>query len=279
MKHAMTVGMATYNDFDGVYFTIQAVRMYHEKDVEFIVVDNYGCKSTQKFVERIGGKYILDIENSGTAYAKNLVFEHATGDLVVCLDCHVLVEAKAIKRLRLYFDRNPDCFDLIQGPLVYDELNDNLATHFNPVWSGEMFGVWATNQRVYKGEPFEIPMQGMGLFACKKAAWPGFNPRFRGFGGEEWYIHEKFRQAGRRCICMPWLKWLHRFERPSGVPYAVKIEDKLRNYLIGWSELGLDITSIIEHFADKVTIHTLQEVMSEALRQPLRAILEKDEED
>ena len=36
--------MATYDDFDGVYFTIQALRMYHEicqsNDVEFLVLDN-----------------------------------------------------------------------------------------------------------------------------------------------------------------------------------------------------------------------------------------------
>ena len=43
---------------------------------------------------------------------------------------------------------------------------------------------------------FDIPMHGLGLFACRRAAWPGFHPKFRGFGGEEGYIHEKFRQCG-----------------------------------------------------------------------------------
>ena len=35
--------MATYDDFDGVYFTIQAMRSYHPEvldDVEFLVIDN-----------------------------------------------------------------------------------------------------------------------------------------------------------------------------------------------------------------------------------------------
>ena len=39
------------------------------------------------------------------------------------------------------------------------------------------------------GEPFEIPMQGLGMFSCRKEAWLGFNPLFNGFGGEEGYIH------------------------------------------------------------------------------------------
>ena len=43
--------------------------------------------------------------------------------------------------------------------------------------------------------PFEISLQGLGAFACCKAAWVGLNPRLRCFGGEEGYVHEKFRRA------------------------------------------------------------------------------------
>src|SRR5919197_369876 len=133
---APTIGMATYDDFDGVYFRLQALRLY------------------------------------------------------------------------AFYRDNPDCEDLLQGPLVYDDL-ENISTHFDPVWRGQMWGIWATDPRGRDpdGEPFEIPMQGMGAFSCRKSAWLGFNPRFRGFGGEEGYIHEKFRQAGRRTLCLPWLRW------------------------------------------------------------------------
>jgi hypothetical protein len=92
-------------------------------------------------------------------------------------------------------------------------------------------------------------MQGLGVFSCLKEAWPGFHPGFRGFGGEEGYIHEKFRQAGGRCLCLPWLRWMHRFGRPAGVKYPLSIEDKLRNYVIGHAELGLDLTPVLEHFS------------------------------
>ena len=49
-------------------------------------------------------------------------------------------------------------------------------------------------------------------------AWPGFPAAFRGFGGEEAYIHEKFRRAGGRRLCLPWLRWMHRFGRPVAFP-------------------------------------------------------------
>ena len=41
-KRLLTVGMATYDDYDGVYFSLQALRMYHRlgHEIEIIVVDN-----------------------------------------------------------------------------------------------------------------------------------------------------------------------------------------------------------------------------------------------
>ena len=40
MSNFLTIGMPTYKDFDGVYFTIQALRMYHDlNNVELLVVD------------------------------------------------------------------------------------------------------------------------------------------------------------------------------------------------------------------------------------------------
>ncbi len=115
-----------------------------------------------------------------------------------------------------------------------------------------MYGVWATDERGKDpdSEPFEIPMQGLGLFACRRDAWLGFNPRFSGFGGEEGYIHEKYRQAGQRTLCLPFLRWLHRFSRPGGVVYPNTLQDRIRNYCIGFDELGLDTEPVAAHFRE-----------------------------
>ncbi len=93
-------------------------------------------------------------------------------------------------------------------------------------------------------------MQGLGVFGCRRAVWPGFNPRFRGFGGEEGYIHEKFRQKGGRTLCLPFLRWMHRFSRPMGVPYVNRWEDRVRNYMIGFRELGLPTAGLEQHFQE-----------------------------
>jgi glycosyltransferase involved in cell wall biosynthesis len=266
---ALTIGMPTYQDFEGVYFTLQALRLYQDlDDTELLVVDNYGCEHTRTFVEGwASATYMLATDAVGTAAAKNRVFTAARGEAVLCCDSHVLFAPGAIARLKRYYQDHPDCPDLLQGPLVYDDLT-SISTHFDPVWRGQMWGVWATDPRGLdpEGEPFEIPMQGMGVFSCRRAAWVGFNPAFRGFGGEEGYIHEKVRQAGGRCLCLPWLRWGHRFARPNGAGYPLYIEDKLRNYLIGFIELGLDLEPVLAHFAEHLPPGTIAAVHVEALR-------------
>jgi glycosyltransferase involved in cell wall biosynthesis len=264
----LTIGIPTYDDFPGVYFTLQALRLYQNlEQTELLVVDNFGCRHTKSFVEdSAGARYVLDTEKIGTAAAKNVVFREARGRAVLCCDSHVLLEPGAIARLRAYYRDHPDTRDLLHGPLMYDELQ-TVATHLDPVWRGQMWGIWAADPRGLDpdGEPFEIPMQGMGMFSCRREAWPGFNPLFAGFGGEEGYIHEKVRRAGGRCLCVPWLRWLHRFGRPAGVPYPLAVADKLRNYVIGFLELGWDLDPVLEHFFESLPEEQVEELAREAL--------------
>jgi hypothetical protein len=268
---ALTIGMAAYNDFDGVYFTLQALRLHQDlDDVELLVVDNYGCEATRQFVESwvVNGRYLLAKEAVGTSAPRDRVFREATGQAVLCCDSHVLFAPGAIARLKRHYVEQPETVDLLQGPLLYDDLA-SVATHFEPVWREQMWGVWATDPRGLdpEADPFEIPMQGLGVFSCRRAVWPGFHPAFRGFGGEEGYIHEKVRQAGGRCVCLPWLRWAHRFGRPRGVPYPLTVEDKLRNYVIGHVELGLDLTPALTHFAQHLSEERVLAVASAALRE------------
>ncbi|HUF50874.1 MAG TPA: MauE/DoxX family redox-associated membrane protein [Longimicrobiales bacterium] len=186
----LTIGIVTYDDYDGVYFTLQALRMYHDvAGIELLVVDNYGCDHTRQLVEGwVGGRYIRAVDVTGTAWPRDVVFREARGEAVLCCDSDVLLEPGVIARLRQYYRDHPDCRDLLQGPLLSD--------------SGELAA-------------------SLGMFSCRKAAWPGFNPAFHGYDGEEGYIHEEFRKRGARCVHVPWLRWMHRFGRPRGAPFAV----------------------------------------------------------
>lgn len=259
-RRRLSIGMATFDDYDGVYFTLQALRLYHPEvadDLEFLVVDNNPngiCgDALRRFAKGSGGfRYIPVSESIGTA-VRDVVMQEAAGEHVVCLDCHVLLVPGALARLLDYFEQHPDSNDLLQGPLVSDDLT-SLSTHWKAEWAGGMYGTWALDAagRDPEAPPFDIPMQGLGLYACRRAAWPGYNKLFRGFGGEEGYIHEKFRQAGGRTLCLPFLRWIHRFDRPMGAPYTISWHDRIRNYMIGFDELGLPMDEMLAHFREHV---------------------------
>jgi hypothetical protein len=220
-------------------------------------------------------------EPKGTSQTRNRVFAESFGEATLCMDPHVFITPGGLIELLEYYQQHSDCKDLIQGPLLYDDLV-NISTHFADTWRAEMHGTWDTLREVHredgsfadtswrwderlqkpvtvqtpyanlnlKSTPVDVPGQGLGLFSCKTDAWLTFNADFRGFGGEEMYIHEKYRQAGHRCIVLPQLLWWHRFARPAGVPYPLNTWNKVRNYVLGHKELGLPFDEVRRHFVE-----------------------------
>ena len=53
---------------------------------------------------------------------------------------------------------------------------------------------------------------------------------------------------GRKTICLPFLRWLHRFGRPDGIKYELTVDNKVRNYVFEFMELGLDFKPLRHHF-------------------------------
>jgi glycosyltransferase involved in cell wall biosynthesis len=248
----LTIGIPSYNNFEQVWWTIQSLRFYHDlSDCEILVIDNYGDIKLEEFCKNWASdivKYIKFTEQRGTAIAKEQVFKNASGRFVLCIDSHVLLAPDTIKKLKEWIDKNPNCPDLIHGAMVYDNFN-NFVDRMLPVWRGGMFGIWGNPIQNLPKESYEIEMHGGGLIGSFKDQWLGYNKEFVGFGGEEGYIHEKYKQAGRKIMCLPFLVWLHKFNsHVNSTPYVNILEERIRNYLIGWSELGLDISSIKEHF-------------------------------
>ncbi len=252
----LTIGMATYDDYDGVYFSVMAIRLFHPEVTdltEIIVIDNNPggvcSEELRSLANRVENYRYIPLGGVNSTAVRDAIFVESNADYVLCIDSHVMMEPGSIEKYIGYLDENPDCADLLQGPLIDDSLH-SASTHFSPGWQAGMYGTWDCDPRGKdrNAEPFEIPMQGLGLFGCRKDAWPGFNPRFRGFGGEEGYIHQKFRNAGRTTLCLPFLRWIHRFARPMGAHYEIKWKDRIRNYYLGFSEVGLDVDEMQAHF-------------------------------
>ena len=167
-----------------------------------------------------------------------------------------------------WIEANPDSNDLVTGPLLYDD-GQSISTHWNQAGKPGLWGTWDTDPRWQGTEPFEIFSQGLGLFCMRRAAWPGFHPLFRGFGGEEGYIHEKARQRGGKCWCLPQLKWRHKFRHMEHgsppPPYPLSLEDHTFNLLLGHRELGIDaVEAIQEHFGKRLPSGVFQQFVTQA---------------
>ena len=257
MKPVLSVGMAVYSDQCGSYFTISGLRANHPH-VEIVVIDNAPLPDDRTKAACIanGGRYYHKPNLSGTSAPRDDVFRVATTPWVMVCDSHVLFETGAIQGLIDYAEANPASNDIIGGPLVYD--NGTLSTHWRPTTPPGMWGVWDTDARAFDrtGPAFDIPMQGLGCFAMRREAWPGFNPFFSGFGGEEGYIHEVARRRGGRSLCLPSLRWRHWFRDPVvNPPYNPQLEDHVWNLLIAHRECGIDAReAIFRDFGHKLPL-------------------------
>lgn len=276
--------MATYDDYDGTYFTTQALQLYHDIlkkiDYEIIIIDNnpdseHG-KANKNLINWMNGKgkYIPFTNKTSTA-VRNEIFKNASGKYAISMDCHVFLAPGSLESLLSYYESKPDCKDIVQGPMLYDD-HKNYCTQFDPVWRGDMYGVWGTNKEACEtGQPFEIPMMGLGVFSCETKNWLGFNEAFKGFGGEEGYIHEKFRRNGGKAICLPGFKWTHRFNRPNGVKYRLVLEDRIFNYFVGWLEITQDpnhqmIIDIKEHFKNRIPEWSINNILANAKQASMK---------
>lgn len=266
----LTLGTAVYDDYDGLFFTLEALRSYHDLaryQAEIVVIDNHpdgpqapDIKHYVGSIREVPARLVPLREPVGTSAPRDLVFRAAEGEIVLVMDCHVVIHRGGLAALLDFFEEHPEPA-LVSGPLLaYDR--QATWTHFDPVWRGGMWGIWGTDPRGLQPHlpPFTIPAMGLGLFACQKRHWPGFHPLARGFGGEECYIHEKIRQQGGAAWCLPALRWVHRFHnqsRPTAYPNLWR--DRVRNYILEFLELGRDVGEIARHFTQEHVVITQAE--------------------
>lgn len=269
----LTIGMACYDDCQGVVWTVKSLQLHHAAALaqcEILVVDNHPDseegRRTRDFLAQVpGARYIPLAEPVGTAAPRDRIFREAAGSAVLCLDSHVMLEAGSLQAILDYWAANGESRDMLQGPLLGDGAAV-MATDMAERWGdvGGMFGVWQCDDSLLSdASPKPIRLHGLGLFSMRRAAWPGFNPHFRGFGGEEGYIHEKVRRAGGQTIFLPSAKWWHWFGR-RGQPYPNLWEDRARNYFLGRIELDDDCGEVYKAFAPYLSRDKLHALHQEA---------------
>ena len=256
-SRTLSIGMIATSDDDGLCFSVQALRTYHAEvmdRISILVLDRdptgraaWPLKELEAQIEQL--RYVPCDDGRGTA-VRDLLFRYATSDWVLVVDDDMLFEPGSLDALLRYLDGHPDSDDLLLGPIESSELAGTVASPADSTGRSERARSGAVEDRGVSADaaPSRFAMHRMGCFAARRTSWLGLNPRCTGFGGEEAYLHEKYRQHGRRTRCLPFLRWARRFPGSAGTQYPNQWKDRLRNALIGWDELGLDTTEVIEQF-------------------------------
>ena len=195
--------MANYGDYNGVFMTVQHVRMSSEVwwD-EIIVVDSSWSEFPQEHAE------LLQLQKEiprlrvvpysgvmGTTQTRNHAMDVTTSDVVFCVDSHVLLDRHARSCVLNYFDEPANRGDIVSGPMLGNSLRPK-ATHFFPKWQNRMWGVWG-NAWVSKEGTLFTPVEGAdGRTMCYTLT-----------GG----LKQRFLQSGVDCL------WADRVQRLLGL--------------------------------------------------------------
>ena len=93
----LTIGTCVYDDFDGLYFTIQSIRLQNPEildRLEFVVINNNPVsdqgKEIRTFLDLINEPVTyLEFSKYNSPFLKGKIFDLAETEYVLVLDCHV----------------------------------------------------------------------------------------------------------------------------------------------------------------------------------------------
>ena len=128
-----------------------------------------------------------------------------------------------------------------------------------------MYGVWESDPRGEDPQAagIDIPMQGLGLFACRRGAWPGFDPGSAGLAVKKaTSTRRRASAADERCVCRS-CDGSTGSSGPSVHLIVTRWEDRIHNYYVGFTELGLDTAEMEAHFAELLGAETCARILAE----------------
>lgn len=222
------------SDTKGASISLQSLLLYHANIVESLEILIVGPRAVHKwladYVEPFPNCRFIDFRGKSTpSCLLNAAIATASYQHVLCVQPDCFLEFGVIERLLEFYNSNPNSLDLFQGPLVQGK---GKFLQVKPWQTHDMFRAIA--DEVKRGTAFEIEVQDLGVFSCRRDAWPGINELFRTFDGSG-YIHDKFRARGSRCFCLPWFNW----SRPPIIT-VYPIDDQVHDYALWCAETGRD---------------------------------------
>jgi glycosyltransferase involved in cell wall biosynthesis len=160
--------------------------------LEVIVVDDCSKKDCSEVVRSYGFKSIRLNEPREAEYARNKGSELANGDVLVFIDCDMVIQPDALHRIHKHFSSNH--YSAISGVCTPESDQKNLVARYKNLWlyysyanSPEDFDFWISSIGAVRREVF---------FALK-----GFHTTFHTkYGGGDLEFGRRLKQAGQKIL-------------------------------------------------------------------------------
>jgi hypothetical protein len=169
---SVTIGMAHHKDFNGAVFSVQSSRIQGDPVERYVVIDNSAHvdpethRNLANLLRLAGGTVVPSPQLDGTSSTRNEIFRHTKSDIVIVIDCHVLLRKGAVEAVQRYFSVPENRKNILSGPRWDDTLIDRWATtQFNPQWNEGMWGRWGTVWLDREGNKFTV-MEDIGAGTC-----------------------------------------------------------------------------------------------------------------
>ena len=270
MMPALTIGVIYSRRTEGEASLRALLRLLRDNpsssDVELLLVGSDSEKAVNWAKKQVGARFVRADPDRSTATLDTL-FAEANGEFVLVLEGPIRLKRGALAALLAHYEAFPDTRDLIHGPLMRGKRV--IATHSKPRWKLRSWGERARDARGLNpdGEPFVIPMQESGVYSCRRDAWPGLSPGWRGHGGEPGYLQERFRRRGGQVLCLPGLRWKRVTEPAAIPPRSPEALALLRNHFVGAADLDFDTGYIALKFQDALAPGEARKLRSEVLHE------------
>jgi hypothetical protein len=245
MTATLDIGLPYCGDLTGLAMTLSGMAIERHihglNDLTFTVVDNSGTRSGEPLAKEHGAKYVYHPTPTGASPARRALFDGSMAKWQACLDDHCQFLHGDLARLVAWCREN-ETDDLYHGVMLKSRVSDgeNLAvhwTHCETRWNPDgLFGVPSRNHVILKDDsrPWPIPMGWSWFFMARPETFLGVHPEARGFANEG-YLDLKYRLAGRKVWCLPFVRTTHVFKAKGPKPNLWV--DRARNNLLYWRDL------------------------------------------
>ena len=198
-----------------LWFTLQGLlHAGFSERTEILVVDNDPSPDVRdvcSYFSRPFLRYIEAGEIKGVNYPRTIGADAATGEWLMMLDSHVLMAPSSYARITERINNNQyparsliHCGVSFGSPVIWGSYRLTLETNF--------WGDWHYPVRDNAQLPYPIAATGNWAFLTRLQDWKdygGFNPAFRGYGGDEIYLQLKYWRSGGQVLLDPLLRGSH----------------------------------------------------------------------